>query len=529
MRRVPESSPLPPATAAAPSTNWTPSTGRLARCTQADPFAIRLGDRPLRDYLIEIGEGWVVDLEVALRAMDDVWVTLLPPTDRGRPPYHPRILVGLVLYGMLRGQCSLRQLEGLAARDLGAWFLCAGLRPDHSTLGNFVDVHAEQLSDDFFVGVTRKLAHALRLKVGDVAIDGTITEAAASALRGLRKESAHQRRVAAEAHAAEAPEDPERQRKADAARAVEAAIDARVEARAAQSLATASVAVSPSDPEAVFQPRKDGAFRPAWVPSILAHESGLILGQHVEATSESAAILPLLGQHGRILDAAPTCALMDARYHCLSVIEPLVLGGVEALCPGLSAKNAATPLEARKTFDKHLFVFQPDADQYVCPRGQPLLPFTSQTDQAGRRYTRYRSTSCAGCTDRPRCTESATGRVVKRYEGDALKEAIVAKLRTPEGKAQYKRRAAMVEPPFGVLREQQGLRRFHRRGRRRVAAEFALHVTAYNLRKGLRQWRSSALRRTVRATSPNGRRGGTIDVRALGASAGGSRRFHDPH
>jgi hypothetical protein len=427
--------------------------------------------------------------------------------------------VGLILYGLLRGQSSLRQLEGLAARDLGAWWLCGGLRPDHSTLGHFVDAHAERLSDDFFVGVTRKLAHALRLKVGDVAIDGTITESAASALRGLRKEAAHQRRVAAEARAAEAPDDPERRRDADAARAVEAAIDARVEARAAQSLATASVAVSASDPEAVFQPRKDGAFRPAWVPSILAHESGLILGQFVDATSESAAILPLLGQHGRILGAAPPCALMDGNYHCLSVIEPLAAGGVESLCPAVSAKNAATPLEARERFDKHLFVFQPEADRYVCPRGQPLLPFTRQTDAAGRRYTRYRSGSCDGCADRGRCTESATGRVVKRYEGDALKDAIVAKLRTPEGKAQYKRRAAMVEPPFGVLRERQGARRFRRRGRRLVAAEFALHITAYNLRKGLRQWRSSGVRRTDRTASRQGRHRGSINRGSVGSAA----------
>lgn len=501
MRRVPESLPLSDPPPTDPSLRWTRSTGRLERCKQADPFALRLGERSLRDYLIEIGDRWIVDLEAALRAMDDLWVTFLPPTDRGRPPYHPRILVGLVMYGMLTGQSSLRQLEELAARDLGAWWLCAGLRPDHSTLGNFVDTHADRLTDDFFVGITSRLARALRLKVGDVAIDGTITESAASALRGLRKEAAHQRRVAAEALAAEAPDDPERQRAAEAARVVEATIDARIEAREAQSLATGSVAVSPSDPEAVFQPRKDGAFRPAWVASILAHASGLILGQFVTPSGESAAVLPLLGQHGRILGAAPTCALMDGNYHCLSVIEPLAAGGVEALCPAVSAKNAATPLEARKRFDKHLFVYQPDSDQYVCPRGQSLLPFTHQTDRAGRHYTRYRSTSCDGCADRLRCTESATGRVVKRYDGDALKEAIVARLRTPEGKAQYRRRAAMVEPPFGVLRERQGLRRFHRRGQRLVAAEFALHVTAYNLRKALRLWRSSAARGTSRATS----------------------------
>jgi hypothetical protein len=47
--------------------------------------------------------------------------------------------------------------------------------------------------------------------------------------------------------------------------------------------------------------------------------------------------------------------------------------------------------------------------------------------------------------------------------------------------AVYQRRKAIVEPVIEVLKEQRGLRQFHRRGMGKVAVELALAATAYNL------------------------------------------------
>ncbi len=56
-----------------------------------------------------------------------------------------------------------------------------------------------------------------------------------------------------------------------------------------------------------------------------------------------------------------------------------------------------------------------------------------------------------------------------------------ARLRSPAGQARYRRRQALVEPVIGVLKEQRGLRRFRRRGLKKVAVELALACTAFNL------------------------------------------------
>ena len=56
-----------------------------------------------------------------------------------------------------------------------------------------------------------------------------------------------------------------------------------------------------------------------------------------------------------------------------------------------------------------------------------------------------------------------------------------AKLRSPDGQAAYARRKAVVEPVFGVLKQQRGMRQFRTRGLQNVNNEFTLATLAYNI------------------------------------------------
>ena len=55
------------------------------------------------------------------------------------------------------------------------------------------------------------------------------------------------------------------------------------------------------------------------------------------------------------------------------------------------------------------------------------------------------------------------------------------KLRSPAGRAVYSRRKAVVEPVFGVLKQQRGMRQFRTRGLAKVAVEWTLAALAYNI------------------------------------------------
>ncbi len=56
-----------------------------------------------------------------------------------------------------------------------------------------------------------------------------------------------------------------------------------------------------------------------------------------------------------------------------------------------------------------------------------------------------------------------------------------AKLRSPDGQAAYARRKAVVEPVFGVLKQQRGMSQFRTRGLQNVNNEFTLATLAYNI------------------------------------------------
>lgn len=75
---------------------------------------------------------------------------------------------------------------------------------------------------------------------------------------------------------------------------------------------------------------------------------------------------------------------------------------------------------------------------------------------------------------------------LRQRASDPAHRRMPGKLRDPVGRAIYSRRKAIVEPVNGVLKEQRGMRRFRQRGLERVAVEWVLRTTAYNL---TRMWR----------------------------------------
>ena len=64
---------------------------------------------------------------------------------------------------------------------------------------------------------------------------------------------------------------------------------------------------------------------------------------------------------------------------------------------------------------------------------------------------------------------------------DPLRKRARRRLRSARGRVWYKKRKSMVEPVFGTLKQQRGMRQFERRGKTAVAVEWTLASIAYNL------------------------------------------------
>ena len=99
--------------------------------------------------------------------------------ERGYPPYHPGMMVALLLYGYSRGVYSSRRLAQ-ACEERVDFMAVTGLnRPDFRTISDFRLRHLAALSD-LFVQVLRLCQSAGLVKLGHVAVDGTKLKASAS-------------------------------------------------------------------------------------------------------------------------------------------------------------------------------------------------------------------------------------------------------------------------------------------------------------------------------------------------------------
>lgn len=451
----------------------------LVQFEDPSPSSLRLGDMLLADYLRSVGQTDAIDVREVVRQVD-LTPVLHSYKPGGRHPIHPAILLGLVIYGMLQKAWSLRELEALARRDLGAFFVCGGLQPDFTTIAKFLTRHAAFFSDEFFMQVTRQLLAKLGASKGIRAGDGTVIQAVASHYSALKREAAVVAAKEAAAKAAAAPKDERLQGEAAAAQQ----IDEVAAERAEKNHGRYSVRVAPSEPEAVFQPMKNGPKRFGYKPSIIVDDRQLIVAQHMHPSNEVAALEPLLDQHLKLFGANPSVLTWDAAQHAIEALEIACRRDLNLLSPGGSARTGEDFLKGSKSkfIHKSAFTFDEYSDRYTCPVGKALVRRCKGTDEQGP-FVRYRCAECGDCSMRPTCTKSGVGRTVKRYEGDELKDAMDRIMEHPQAREQYRHRRELVEPVFAVIKGRLGLTRFRRRGTAKVAMEFALVCVAYNVRK----------------------------------------------
>jgi transposase len=99
--------------------------------------------------------------------------------ERGFPPYHPGMMVALLLYGYSRGLYSSRQLARACEERVDVMAVTGLNRPDFRTISDFRKRHLVALSD-LFVQVLQLCRAAGLVQFGHVAVDGTKLKANAS-------------------------------------------------------------------------------------------------------------------------------------------------------------------------------------------------------------------------------------------------------------------------------------------------------------------------------------------------------------
>lgn len=416
-----------------------------------DPNELRLGELPLREHLLQMG---VKDALLVREILDEqdfsAFVRRYEPT--GRRSYAPRAMVGLLLYGLMRGVSSLRELERFSRVDLGCMWVSGGIAPDHSVLGRFVHRHAEELSEGLFEGLLESVLRRTKSGRRQLAGDATVIEAVSSRFGLLKREALEEGRT-----------EQERSERQELKRALEE--------RAAERGDRGHQLGHPAEPEASVLKQKGGAYaRLSYVPAILANAHRVVVDAEVDGTHELKPMAKLIGRQ-----EFETLSL-DNGFLAEEILEEAIEEGRDIL---VAVKRPSA--RAGQYFGDHLFVYDEERDAYQCPAEQWLTRVRrGRSGQQGKAYTEYQTKACVTCPKHDECTKHKH-RTIHRSRATELREGMQKVMSQRPARRRYAKHQAWVEPVFSALRLRQGLNRFRRKGLAKVRLEFRLHVMAYNL------------------------------------------------
>src|SRR6202007_370721 len=344
-------------------------------------------------------------------------------SDEGQCPYHPALLLKVLLYAFALGVRGSRKIEQRIKEDWGFRYLAGGAEPDHKTICECLRRHGQRVND-LFTAVLEQLQAAGLGKLGVVALDSTRVKANASHERvmseaGLRVERARRRRQVRrwqrELAATDADENPGGLI-ADLERVQQRL--AEIPGELQELRKSGQRRLSRSDRDSRFLHSREG-FVLGYTAETAVSEDGLIVAARVtQAANDHASLVPLVDEMERRCGQRPQKVLADAGFYSNQNVEAMEQRGVELYVPAS-----------------------------VLAR------------------------------------EMKQGRVVRgamRISHGGLNR-MQQRLRSPAGRKLYERRKGLVEPVFGTLKEHRGMRRFYRRGLACVNAEFLLMALAFNL------------------------------------------------
>jgi transposase len=395
----------------------------------------------------------------------------------GHPAYDPKTLLGVLLYAYAIGVRSSRRIERCCREDLAFRVLAGNQVPDHVTIARFRVRHQQALAG-FLVESLQLCAAAGLVRLGVVVLDGTKVAANAATTAShthdkIERDVAEILRQAAEADqredhehgAARGDELPAalaskagrlaRLRQAKALLEAEAAARQRRYEQRVAALAAAARAkgkqprshikprrrdeapnpkatANTTDPDSRFMPTRRGSIQGYNAQAVTTLEQVIVAAELTQQANDLQQLAPMLTATTATLDAAgvpqrPGRLLADCGYWTIANLTQL-----------------------------------PDVPELLIPPARH------------------------GRQGKPRKDGKPTA-----SRSDGLRAAMTAKLASEHGKACYAKRKETIEPVFGQLKEQQGGRRFLRRGLAACDAEWKLLCGTHNL---LKLWRHQATR-----------------------------------
>ena len=438
-------------------------------------------DRQTRFLLPPSVDEWLPEKHLArfvVELIDGLDVSAMSSAYRGSgsASYHPRLLLGILVYGYATGVFSSRKLERATYDSVAFRFVAANDHPDHDTIATFRRRFLTEI-EGLFVQVLLLAREMGLLTMGTVALDGTKIHANASKHSALSYEHAGRietqlkaevAELLAKAEAADQSAVPDglsipdelarREERLQRIAAARAKIEARAKERFEREQAEHQAKLAARDARQKATGRKPGG-KPPEPP-----EEGPRPTDQINLTDEASRIMPVFGGgFEQCYNAQAVVAEGSLLVVATNVVQ--APNDKQQLEPML-AKINALPKDLGKAdvmLGDNGYFSAANVTACLVAGIEPLLALAREPhhQSLSRRF--------AGTPPVP--------------ENPTPVEAMAHRLRTPEGKKLYALRKHIPEPVFGIIKSVLGFRQFLLRGLDNVAGEWTLVTMAWNVKR----------------------------------------------
>jgi len=468
-------------------------------------------------------------------------------TGGGAPSYHPKMMLKVILYSYSSQIYSCRQIAKAVRQDVTFMWLAGMQQPNFNTINRFRSEYFREILESVFSELLDFLHQKGYVSFSDFFVDGTKLEADAGRYTHVWKKNTQRYKAAVQQRIKQlfvdidqlnADEDkkygdadlPERGESADitsqeiqdAAQQLSdqlTAINDKKNRRTIQSkvkklnkeseklakyeqqerILDGRNSYSKTDTDATFMRMKDDQVRAAYNIQI-STEYQFVTNY---STSQNAADSTTFGKHlekivNRGQKYIPENYMGDSAYGNEENYTLLEKNDIANYLKYNTFHHEQKKNKQDRQFHHDNFKYNESEDSFLCPAGKRLIyreTVERKTKTGFISIVRiYECEDCSACPHKKQCTKAAGNRTIhynptlEQYKAQARDN-----LNSEYGIGLRKRRGTEVETPFGDLKHNRLVKRFHLRGLEKVDHELGLHCIAHNLRKiSLKQMKKAA-------------------------------------
>lgn len=459
--------------------------------------------------------------------------------ERGRSPYHPKMMLMVILYSYMNNVYSCRKIEKLLYRDIYYIWLSGYQKPDFATINRFRNRVKNEIGHIFTLLVL------ILVEKGFVTLeveylDGTKIESKANKYTFVWRKSVERNRekllekirvllqqineqMAQDKAADVASLELTPQTLCEISKEFKEALGSSPEAKTKEEKAAqrgknkmfkelerhgeklaeynsrlqqmeGRNSISKTDPSATFMRMKEDAMcngqtKPGYNLQISSENQFITDFALFPNPTDTLTFIPFLGSFPGRYGRFPKRVVADSGYGSEENYRFMDEAGIEGFVKYNRFHLEHRPRYKPDTFHPDSLYYNEEGDYYICPMGQRMSRSgTVQTRTEGGYISEsacYRAIRCKGCPLRCLCYKAkANQRTIRvNHRLNAYKRKACELLTSEEGIKERGRRCIEPEAVFGQMKSNMAYRRFRHMGKDKVVMDFTFFAIAFNIKK----------------------------------------------